>query len=150
MAMPPLLFQTTKNKQIWGQLYGSSLALSLAEYCQQTQGIKVLIAHDSLSASQLLDELPFFFDTSLPIPELLLFPDWETLPYDQFSPHQDIISQRLYTLSRIQQTNNAVIIASASTLMHRLCPPDYLNQYALMLKRGQKLDLTLFRTQLQQ
>lgn len=150
MAMPSLLFQATKNKQIWGQLYGSSLALSLAEYCQQTQGIKVLIAHDSLSASQLLDELPFFFDTSLPIPELLLFPDWETLPYDQFSPHQDIISQRLYTLSRIQQTHNAVIIASVSTLMHRLCPPDYLNQYALMLKQGQKLDLTLFRTQLQQ
>ena len=79
-----------------------------------------------------------------------MFPDWETLPYDQFSPHQDIISERLYTLSRIQQVSDAIVITSASTLMHRLCPPEFLNQYALMLKEGQKLDLAAFRNQLQQ
>lgn len=80
----------------------------------------------------------------------MFFPDWETLPYDQFSPHQDIISERLYTLSRIQQVTDAIVITAASTLMHRLCPPEFLNQYALMLKEGQKLDLTAFRNQLQQ
>lgn len=150
MAISTLLYQPTQSKQIWGQLYGSSLALALAEYCQQTPGIKLLIAQDNLSASQLQDELQFFLNPQESEQELLFFPDWETLPYDQFSPHQDIISERLYTLSRMQQVSNAVIITSASTLMHRLCPPEFLNQYALMLKEGQKLDLSAFRNQLQQ
>lgn len=150
MKTNTLLFQPTQGKQIWGQLYGSSLALALAEYCQETSGIKLLIAKDNLSASQLQDELEFFLDKHHSTQEILFFPDWETLPYDQFSPHQDIISQRLYTLSRIQQVNNAILITSASTLMHRLCPADFLNQYALMLKEGQQLDLDAFRNQLQQ
>ena len=150
MTAKTLLFQPTESKQIWGQLYGSSLPLALAEYCQQTPGVKLLIAQDNLSASQLQDELKFFLDPDSTTQELLFFPDWETLPYDQFSPHQDIISERLYTLSRLQQVTNAVIITSASTLMHRVCPPEFLNQYALMLKEGQKLELNGFRNQLQQ
>ncbi|RUR05891.1 transcription-repair coupling factor [Legionella sp. km772] len=150
MAATTILYQATQNKQIWGQLYGSSLTLALAEYCQQTPGIKVLITQDTLSANQLIEELSFFFDPKGLAQELLLFPDWETLPYDQFSPHQDIISQRLYTLSRIQHAKNAVIVSSISTLMHRLCPPEFIHQYALLLRQGQKLDLELFRNQLQQ
>ncbi|MBL7479796.1 transcription-repair coupling factor [Legionella bononiensis] len=150
MVTETLLYHPTKNKQIWGQLYGSSLALALAEYCQETPGIKLLIAQDNLSASQLQDELQFFLNPQKKQQELLFFPDWETLPYDQFSPHQDIISERLYTLSRMQQVTDAVVITSASTLMHRLCPPEFLNHYALMLKEGQKLDLNTFRNQLQQ
>ncbi|CZG17566.1 transcription-repair coupling factor [Legionella pneumophila] len=150
MNTKTLLYQPTKNKQIWGQLYGSSLALALAEYCQQTPGIKLLITQDNLCASQLQDELQFFLNPNQNTQELLFFPDWETLPYDQFSPHQDIISERLYTLSRVQQITNGIIISSASTLMHRLSPPEFLNQYALMLKERQKLDLNSFRNQLQQ
>ncbi|CAM3033155.1 Transcription-repair coupling factor [Legionella steigerwaltii] len=149
MPINTLLYKPTQAKQIWGQLHGSSLALALAEYCQQTSGIKLLIAQDNLSANQLQAELNFFLNPSAS-QELLFFPDWETLPYDQFSPHQDIISERLYALSRIQQVTDAIVITSASTLMHRLCPPEFLNQYALMLKEGQKLDLTAFRNQLQQ
>ncbi|MDR3501497.1 MAG: transcription-repair coupling factor [Legionella sp.] len=150
MNMETLLYQSTQTKQIWGQLHGSSLALALAEYCQKTPGIKLLIAQDNLSANQLQSELEFFLNPKQSEQELLFFPDWETLPYDQFSPHQDIISERLYTLSRIQQTSDAIVITSANTLMHRLCPPEFLNQYALMLKKGQKLDLEAFRNQLQQ
>ncbi len=150
MTMNTLLYQPTQAKQIWAQLQGSSLPLALAEYCQQTPGIKLLIAQDNLSANQLQAELEFFLDQQHSPQELLFFPDWETLPYDQFSPHQDIISERLYTLSRIQQVTNAIVITSASTLMHRLCPPEFLNQYALMLKEGQTLDLSAFRNQLQQ
>lgn len=197
-----MLYRPIQAKQYWGQLYGSSLVLALAEYCQQTAGIKVLIAEDNLTASLLQEELHFFLgssdkssiaptsrdlfvgamdpanksrdvgsrgvgsgdlgskgvgsegvgsrDVKINHQEILLFPDWETLPYDQFSPHQDIISQRLYTLNRMGQATDAIVITSASTLMHKLCPPEYLNQYALMLKQGQKLDLEGFRTQLQQ
>lgn len=150
MKIKTLLYQPTKPKEIWGQLYGSSLALALAEYCQETKGIKLIIAQDNLSASQLQNELQFFLNPEATTQELLFFPDWETLPYDQFSPHQDIISERLYTLSRLQQVTDAIIITSASTLMHRLCPPEFLNQYALMLKEGQKIDIGNFRNQLQQ
>jgi transcription-repair coupling factor (superfamily II helicase) len=146
----PLLYQPTQNKQFWGQLYGSSLSLALAEYCQKTPGTKLLITQDNLSANQLVEELAFFFDPQGAQQELLLFPDWETLPYDQFSPHQDIISQRLYTLSRVEHAQNAVIISSVSTLMHRLCPPEFLHQHALMLKKGQQFNLERFRNQLQQ
>lgn len=150
MSKPILLPQTITFKQTWGKLYGSSLPLVLAEYCQHKPGVKLLIAPDNLSASQLLDELQFFLADEENAPEILLFPDWETLPYDHFSPHQDIISDRLYTLSRIQQTTNAIVITAASTLMHRLCPPTFLNQYGLLLQEGQTLDVEQFRKRLQQ
>jgi len=148
--MNTLLYQSIHQKQIWGNLKGSSLPLALAELCENTSGIKLLIAQDSLSANQLYDELIFFLNAKTTKQEILFFPDWETLPYDQFSPHQDLISERLNTLSRMQQVSDAIIIAAASTLMHRLCPPTFLNQFALMLKVGQKLDLEAFRNQLQQ
>ena len=137
-------------KQIWGQLHGCSLPLALADYCQQTPGIKLLVAPDNLTASQLLEELRFFLGDEKNPHEILLFPDWETLPYDKFSPHQDIISERLYTLSRLQQTSSAIVITAASTLMHRLCPPKFLNQYGLVLKEGQTLNVINFREQLTQ
>lgn len=74
MNTKTLLYQPTKNKQIWGQLYGSSLALALAEYCQQTPGIKLLITQDNLCASQLQDELQFFLNPNQNTQELLFFP----------------------------------------------------------------------------
>ncbi|MDP3704763.1 MAG: transcription-repair coupling factor [Legionellaceae bacterium] len=150
MVKPFLIPDHTATKQKWGQLYGSSLPLALAEYCQQKQGVKLLVAPDNLSAGQLLAELRFFLDDNKLSQELLLFPDWETLPYDQFSPHQDIISQRLYTLSRLQQTTHAIIITATSTIMHRLCPQQFLNQHGLILKQKQTLDVNQFRQQLQQ
>jgi transcription-repair coupling factor (superfamily II helicase) len=143
-----LLPATINSRQTWGQLYGSSLSLVLAEYCAQTSGIKLLITPDNLSALQLQVELEFFLNQQGE-QELLLFPDWETLPYDQFSPHQDIISQRLYTLTRLQQSPNSIVISAASTLMHRLCPPDFLLQYGLMLQEKSRLDIEQFRNQLQ-
>ncbi|KTC84091.1 transcription-repair coupling factor [Legionella brunensis] len=138
------------KKQTWGQLYGSSLPLAIAEFCQQKSGIKLLITPDNLSAGQLLAELRFFLSDEETSPELLFFPDWETLPYDQFSPHQDIISERLASLSRLQQAANAIVISSVNTLMHRLCPSQFLNHHALMLKEGQTLNLEHFRHQLQE
>lgn len=150
MATSILRHPALAFKQIWGKLYGCSLALALAEYCQQQKGIKLLITPDNLTAAQLLAELTFFLNQENKPQELLFFPDWETLPYDQFSPHQDIISERLLTLSRIQQSDNAIVISSVNTLMHRLCPPQFLNHYALILKEGQILNLEQFRHQLQQ
>jgi transcription-repair coupling factor (superfamily II helicase) len=138
-----------KMKATWGQLYGSSLPLALAEFCEATSGIKLLIAPDNLAAAQLVEELKFFLNKE-EMQEILLFPDWETLPYDQFSPHQDIISERLYTLSRLQQASNAIVISAVSTLMHRLCPPSFIAQQGLVLKENQTLQIEQFRQQLEQ
>ncbi|KTC75615.1 Transcription-repair coupling factor [Legionella birminghamensis] len=142
-----LQYPSLDRKQHWGSLYGCSLALALSEYCQKEAGVKLLITPDTLTANQLMSELRFFLGQSNY--ELLYFPDWETLPYDHFSPHQDIISERLLTLNRLQQSTKAIVVASAPTLMHRLCPPEFLHQYAFVLEQGQTLDLAHFRSQLQ-
>jgi transcription-repair coupling factor (superfamily II helicase) len=137
------------RKETWGQLHGCSLPLALAAFCQEKQGVKLIIAPDHVSARQLKHELSFFLDAHQPAHEILLFPDWETLPYDYFSPHQDIISERLYTLNRLQQApQHAIVIAAVSTLMHRLCPPSFLNQHVLILNEGETLKLDAFRKQL--
>jgi len=146
MQTPILLPKQIAAKQRWGQLYGSSLSLLLAEYCDATTGIKLLIAPDNLTATQLLRELQFFLND--PHQELFLFPDWETLPYDQFSPHQDLISERLFTLNRLQQSSNAIVITATSSVMHRICPPTFVAQQSLLLAEGQTLDINTFRSDL--
>jgi transcription-repair coupling factor (superfamily II helicase) len=150
MPKPVLITPELVGKQRIGQLSGCSLSLALAEYCEQTVGVKLLVAPDNLAATQLLAELSFFLSDEGKAQDILFFPDWETLPYDQFSPHQDLISERLQTLSRLQHTSNAIVITAASTLMHRVCPPAFLNQYGLILTEGQTVDIHEFRTRLQQ
>ncbi len=136
------------KKQIWSGLYGSSLSLALAEFCQQSSGIKLIVAPDHLAAQQLHDELQFFLNKQPIQPNILFFPDWETLPYDQFSPHQDIISDRLACLSRLQSSSHAIVLTAVSTIMHRICPATFLQQTVLVIKKGQTLDLGLFKQQL--
>lgn len=141
-------FPDTSRKQTWSQLHGASLPLAIAQWHQNNPGITLLIAPDNLTALQLLADLPFFMGNSSP--ELLFFPDWETLPYDQFSPHQDIISERLTTLSRLQQSTHAIVITAISTVMHRICPPEFLNQHTFILNTGQTLDRDGCRLALEQ
>jgi transcription-repair coupling factor (superfamily II helicase) len=102
-----------------------------------------------LSASIIDKELRFFLGEEK---ESLLwpFPDWETLPYDRFSPHQDIISDRLKTLYRLQQEESGILVVPISTIMQRLCPPDYLLTHGLVLEKGQRLDLMALRRRLQE
>jgi transcription-repair coupling factor (superfamily II helicase) len=150
MVHSVLLKAQQTPKELWGQLYGSSLALALAEFCEQRPGVKLLIARDILKARELLEELTFFLPQNELRQEIMLFPDWETLPYDQFSPHQDIVSERLSTLGRIQQSQQAIVITAASTLMHRLCPTEFITRFGLVLKEGQTLEIEHFRQQLQQ
>src|SRR5690606_30468770 len=81
--------------------------------------------------------------------ELLSLPDWETLPYDLFSPHQDITSRRIRTLHRLPSTRHGILVVPARTLMHRLAPPSYLQGNTLLLKTGQTLDIESWRLQLE-
>src|SRR5690606_39483806 len=113
---------------------------------QQHPGFLLVITQDT-AESLLLEQELAFYDSSQTL-NILPFPDWETLPSDSFSPHQDIISQRLKTLSELPRTSQGVLIVQASSLFHRLAPKSYLAHSGLMLKTGQRLDPEKFRNQL--
>jgi len=107
-----------------------------------------IVTADAGDAQRLLEELPFF----APLLRCALFPDWETLPYDSFSPHQDLISERLATLWRIQQHDKHhgadVVLLPATTALYRLAPPAFLAAYTFHFSVGQKLDEAKLRAQL--
>ena len=111
---------SVQDHQHWGQLHGSSSALAISHAVKQHQGPVVLVTADTPSALKLERELAFFLEgENTPV---TLFPDWETLPYDTFSPHQDIVSQRLETLFRFTQQRDGIFIVPVNTLMQRLAP----------------------------
>jgi len=134
------------EKFTFGHLIGSSLAFTLAQLCQQTKGCILAVVADTPSALKLEHEVTHFLQDSTP---LITFPDWETLPYDSFSPHQDIISQRIHALHQFQQSKNALIIVSASTLMQRIAPVSFLDQHSLIVKTGDNIDMHSMRQRLE-
>ena len=145
----PILLQTPGRTQRWQRLLGSSRGLATVEAARAHAGPLLVITRDSRSAQQWEDELRFYAGLDGRAP-LLPFPDWESLPYDVFSPHQDILSRRLLTLSRLGGLQQGVLLVSVTTLMHRLPPLDYLRAHSLMLDVGDRLDLPTFRRQLTQ
>ena len=137
----------TGEKSFWGRLYGSSKALAISQLVRKTEAPIVVMVRDSLSASRLTEELRFYLDGS-EISDLLSFPDWETLPYDMFSPYQDIISERLATLTTLPTLKKSILIVPVTTLMHRLMPREFLLSHSLILQKGQQLNVDTFRKQL--
>ncbi|MBI3369636.1 MAG: transcription-repair coupling factor [Burkholderiales bacterium] len=126
---------------------GSADALLLARLAQARRAEKrllTIITAEPGDAQRLADELPFF------APELkpTVFPDWETLPYDTFSPHQDLISERLATLWRVHSGEADVLLLPASTALTRLAPPSFLAGTTFHFKQKQKLDEAALKAQL--
>ena len=103
----------------------------------------VIITANGFDAQRLLEEIPYF----APNLSVHLLPDWETLPYDQFSPHPDLISERLTTLYQIAQNACDVIIVPLATALIRISPKAYLSANTFMLKKGQILDTEALRLQ---
>ena len=131
----------------WGRLYGSSYGLAIANAVQQYQRPFVIITPDTQTAYRLEYELRFYSIGSQQLP-LLNFPDWETLPYDTFSPHQDIISDRLLTLYQLPQMSHGILVLPVSTVMQRLSPREFLEANSLVIKTGQQLDIEAIRQRL--
>ncbi|MGH8288637.1 MAG: transcription-repair coupling factor [Steroidobacteraceae bacterium] len=129
----------------WHQLHGSAPALALAEATHSDQRLYVVVAAAARELDRLAAELHFFAGERL---TLLALPDWEVLPYDLFSPHPDIISERLRTLFELPQTRQGCLIVAADTLMQRLPPRQYVQSRAFELTRGQALALEPFRQRL--
>jgi len=128
-----------------GQLYGCSRSLLLAEQVSAYQGLSVIVCSDMADAEQVEQEVGFF---SHRIPEIYRFPDLETLPYDQFSPHQDIISERIKCLATISNATDGLLILPISTLLQKVTPPEFIRQRSLSLKVGDISDPTKLRQRL--
>jgi transcription-repair coupling factor (superfamily II helicase) len=141
----PLLPSKANMVVRWGQLYGSAASLWLAEAARKASGPLLVIGQDARHASRIEDELRFFCGAGLPIES---FPAWETLPYDLFSPHPDIVSQRLRMLSTLPRLTRGVVIVDLETLLQRLPPQAYIDAHAFDLRLGERLDLAAFRERL--
>lgn len=137
------------DKKSWRSLHGSALGLSLAELTRQHQGLTLLVCESTQAADQLELQLQFFLGDNSDT-EILHFPDWETLPYDTFSPHQDIVSERLYTLFKLPLTQKAILLVPITTLLHRIAPQSYISTNSLVFDLGQSLSIERFRRQLEQ
>jgi transcription-repair coupling factor (superfamily II helicase) len=120
----------------WGRLLGASLALAATELAQSAGKPVLVLAEDPRHADQLEAEIRFFAGDGLPVEH---FVEWETLPWDSFSPHQDIISQRLRVLAGLPAMQHGVVIAAANVLQQRLPPLEYVNARSLSLRQGQEL-----------
>ncbi|WP_313024944.1 transcription-repair coupling factor [Pseudomonas lopnurensis] len=143
LRLPPL--PAASGKQHWGNLPGAALSLAIAEAASHATRFTLLLTADSQSAERLQEELAFFAP-ELPV---LLFPDWETLPYDLFSPHQDIVSQRIATLYQLPELSHGVLVVPITTALHRLAPTRFLLGSSLVLDVGQKLDVEQMRLRLE-
>lgn len=125
---------------------GSSDAYALANLAQEQHNgeLLVVITANALDARRLLEEIPFF---ALDLRTHLL-PDWETLPYDIFSPHHDLISERLATLYQVTHNQCDVLIVPVTTALYRMPPREFLAAHSFFLHQGDTLDLQAFREQM--
>lgn len=145
-VLTPPKVKGVKTPQTLSHLHGAAQAITLANICDAHDGLTLVVTHDTPSALQLDTELHYLLGAkSIPV---LLFPDRETLPYDSFSPHQDLVSQRLETLSRIPSAKKSVVIVPISTLMVRLPPQSFLTGNVLLLNKGDTYQLQQVRQQL--
>jgi transcription-repair coupling factor (superfamily II helicase) len=133
----------TPQKRRYTQLHGSSDALALARLAEDAKPLIVFCA-SALDAQRLCEEIPYF----APGLAVNLLPDWETLPYDSFSPHHDLISERLATLYAITRGSCDLALIPASTALYRLAPQSYLAAYTFFLKQAEKFSLPQLRAQL--
>ncbi|MFN7521325.1 MAG: transcription-repair coupling factor, partial [Lysobacteraceae bacterium] len=123
----------------------TAAALAIIERARRHDGLVVAVARDTAAALRLEADLKALA-RGLPV---LHFPDWETLPYDLFSPHPDIISERVAALYRLPSLKRGVLVVPVSTLLQRLAPPEWVAGNVLDLKKGQKLDLDAEKRRLQ-
>ena len=131
--------------------FGSADALLLAQFAlaqSATGKLTCIVTAEPADTQRLEDELAFFAPTL----RIAVFPDWETLPYDTFSPHQDLISERLATLWRILNSRDKrdvdVVLLPASTALVRLAPPSFIAAYTFNFQQREKLDEAGLKAQL--
>lgn len=146
--LTPILPKKAADRQFWGELYGCASSLAIYSAAQQHHGIIVVVTADTMAANKLNFELKFFAEDANKIP-ILTFPDWEILPYDHFSPHQDILSDRLLTLYKLPQLTKGIVIVPINTLMHFTTTRSYVESMTFAIKKGDELDIIEFQRRLE-
>lgn len=150
MASQPLFTpgipKTNVETITWAGLAGCGDALALCASIQNENRLFVVVTPDNQTALRLEHELAFFLQDQYPI---LHFPDWETLPYDVFSPLPEIISERLKTLALLPQVKRGALVVSVTTLMHRLAPREHVLANSFAIKVGDDFNLELNRIKLE-
>ncbi len=140
LLLPPTAALGARSLSL-GQLIGASAALCAVELARAVERPLLVLATDPGHAYQLEAEIRWFAGDDLPVAH---FVEWETLPYDSFSPHQDIVSQRLAILAGLPGLERGIVIASGPGLLQRLPPTDYVAARSLSLRAGQALDRQAF------
>jgi len=138
--------QTKDQIFTWTGLTGCGDSLALATAINNENRLFVVVTPDNQTALRLEHELAFFLQDEHPI---LHFPDWETLPYDVFSPLSEIISERLKTLALLPQVKRGALVVSVTTLMHRLAPREHVLANSFAIKVGDDFNLELNRIKLE-
>ena len=133
-----------QDHKILANILPGADSLAVSEIAAQFNGLTVVVTNDTRSAVRLEKEL-----AQLSPLNVTFFPDWETLPYDSFSPHQDIISARLSALFHLQQRKQGIFILPIATLMQRVCPPSYLQHRVLLINKGDRFVIETLRLQLE-
>jgi transcription-repair coupling factor (superfamily II helicase) len=138
--------QSRDQPVIWTGLTGCGDSLALASAIKNENCLFVIVTPDNQTALRLEHELAFFLQGEHPI---LHFPDWETLPYDVFSPLPEIISERLKTLALLPQVKRGALVVSVTTLMYRLAPREHVLANSFAIKVGDDFNLELNRIKLE-
>ena len=146
MTTLPDLPTISGDRRRWSNLPEAAETHAIAEVVSAHEGMVLVIAADTLEAERLHDELQFFLGSNKTI---LHLPDWETLIYDGFSPHQDIISKRLDVLNQLAALASGILVIPATTLSQRMAPAQFILGSSLVLSKGQKFDIPLMRRRLQ-
>ncbi|RJF98582.1 transcription-repair coupling factor [Noviherbaspirillum saxi] len=131
-------------------VHGSADAFALAQAAvelKSRQRLLAIVVANATDAQRLLVEIPWFGGKDADL-RCHLLPDWETLPYDAFSPHQDLVSERLATLHEVSSGQCDVLIVPATTALLRMAPPSFLAAYTFFFKKGETLDEARLKTQL--
>ncbi|MFT5394672.1 MAG: transcription-repair coupling factor (superfamily II helicase), partial [Gammaproteobacteria bacterium] len=144
-VLTPTLPSAKARRVHWSGLPGASTSLAIGSAAALHDGPLLVITPSSATALELENELRFFLhDEDLPV---LHFPDLETLPYDVFSPHQDIISERLAALDFLPRAERGILVVPITTLVGRIAPRAYVAPNSFMLQVGDKLDIDAVRLQ---
>jgi len=146
LIFSPQIPQKQEQILVWTGLTGCADSLALASAIKNEDRLFVIVTPDNQTALRLEHELSFFLQNEHPI---LHFPDWETLPYDVFSPLPEIISERLKTLALLPQVKRGALVVSVTTLMHRLAPREHVLANSFAVKVGDDFNLELNRLKLE-
>ncbi len=130
----------------WGKVYGCAKALAIAELASRTNSSILILTESIAAAESLAHEIAFFRDDPAPVE---LFPDLEVLPYDAFSPHQDLTARRMNALRQLSSGTGTLLITAVSALLPHLPPTQYLRSRSITLQPGQQQTREQFSQQLE-